>query len=580
MAIQAGDEWIFWTVIAIYLIYLAIAGIQAKKKTETFEDFLVAGRKLGPVLLGLSFGVTYFSAVMIVGGAEFSYVWGMSSMWIAVIDVLVGVFGAYVVLGKRTARMSEELQTLTLSELLGKRYQSEKLRHFTAVITLVFEAIYLVSIFMGLSVLLKYAIPSVPHTISYTIAVILCASITIVYLNVGGSHGAISTDVVESIIMLAGVIGVCVAGLAAIGGVDGLIATLYETGGSVPTAFIADPPALFPVKYIGYILVTSFGVWGMPQMVTRFFTVKKKRSLRWGLVISVIWALIVSMLCWWNGVIGQALYYQYPPAITGYDGFGSSGGGFADIVPAMMNDLLPIALGALFVAAVAAASLTTGEKVILVASAAFVRDYWQPKTKADDRKAMRMTKIVNTIVVFLAAVMALFEVDAVLALCMFAWAALASTTLVPLLFGLFWKKGTKQAALWTGVIAFIVAIVWKMGVYGFTTPADPTNLKEIFPFPFFDWIYNSIIGQYPVGKNVPLGHIHEFIASQIAAFIAFPIISLLTQKHKDRIDPKFVDDLFVKIKQPSGADRADAAAGKMDTPPATAPPPELAGKTN
>ncbi|MHA1820199.1 MAG: sodium:solute symporter family protein [Promethearchaeota archaeon] len=534
-----SHEWIFWSVIGAYLAFLAIAGIRAKGKTHNYEDFMVAGRKIGPLLLGLSFGVTYFSAVMIVGGGEFSYIWGLASVWIGVLNCLVGVFIAFIFFGKRTMRMSEITRSLTASELLGKRYQSETLRKWTALITILFETVYLVSIYMGLSVMLTYAMPSVDPNLSYTIAVILCGVITIIYLNVGGAHGAIATDVVESIIMLSGVASIFIAGLVAVGGIDGLVTTLQAIGQESynnPDALTRVLPGISPVGFISYILVTSFGVWGMPQMITRYFTTKKKKSLRWGLLISVSWALLVSIFSWWNGAIGRAYYYQYKFA----QGF-IPGTSFESIVPALMRDVLPLALAALLFAAVTAASLTTGEKVIMVASSSFARDFYQTHYKVDDQKTWRMTQIMNTVVVVVGIILALLKPDAVLALCMFAWSALAATTLVPYVFGLFWKGGTKKAALWTGVIALIIALTWKMGMRGFCSPAQGCKWGDIFPF-----IPDSFrLLSFKIGSlTVVLKDIHEFIVSQVVAIIIFPIISLLTKKD---LDNDYVNDLFSKV---------------------------------
>src|SRR6056297_3134758 len=259
-----ASESLYWTVFAIYLAFLAVAGIRAKSKTHTFEDFMVAGRSIGPVLLGISFGVTYFSAVMIVGGGEFSYIWGLCSIWVAVINVVVGIFGSFILFGKRTMRLSEEFSALTVPEFLGKRYNSKSLQMFTAVVTLLFETVYLVSIYMGLSVLLKYAMPNLDSELSYTIAVCMCGLITIVYLNIGGAHGAIWTDATEAVIMLAGVLAVFIAGLNAVGGFDGLITTVVNEGDGWigdPDSLTAAPPGAAPFKWLGYVLVTSFGVW-------------------------------------------------------------------------------------------------------------------------------------------------------------------------------------------------------------------------------------------------------------------------------------------------------------------------------
>jgi SSS family transporter len=526
-----------------------VAGIRAKGKTHTFEDYMVAGRKIGPVLLGISFGVTYFSAVMIIGGGEFSFIWGLSSIWIAVIDVLVGVFAIFLLFGNRTMKLSEELNCLTVSEMLGKRYKSEAVQMSTALITLVFETIYLVSIYMGLSILLQYAMPDVAN--AYEIAVIVCGVVTIVYLNVGGAHGTITTDIAESIIMLAAVAFVFFIGLRAVGGLDGLIDTLTKINsapGKDPQGLTHSPPSAAPMAWVGYILVTSFGVWGMPQMISRYFTSNQKKSIKGGLLVACLWALAISLLAWWNGAIGRAYYTQ-----NGYANFPKTAAGtpkFDEVVPMLMKDLMPVWMIALFFAAITAASLTTGEKVIMVASSAFSRDFVQLKTKCSDEKALMITKVMNVVVVVVGILLALEKPDAVLALCMFAWAALSAAILVPYIFGLFWKKGTAKAAFLTGILAMLVAILWKAGIRGFCAPAtgcwqpapyDALNpLFPLFPiewgnFKLFDWTIR--------GTAIPiyLKDIHEFIVAQIAALIIFPVVSLATQKDNDK---EYVDKLF------------------------------------
>jgi SSS family solute:Na+ symporter len=572
MAIDWVTTAIYWVVFVGYLVWLMWVGIRSHEKTKTFNDFMNAGRSIGPLLLGLSFGVTYFSAVMIVGGGEYSFVWGLSSIWIAVIDCVVGVFAMFIMFGKRTMKMSEELGTITVAEMIGKRYQSKAVRQSTALATLVFETIYLVSIFMGLSVLIKYVMPGIDPTLGYTIAVILCGVVTVIYLNVGGSHGAIATDVVESLIMIAGVLVVFIFGLIAVGGVDGLITRLQQialapklNGGMGSTninALTTAPPGSSPMGWLGYVLVTSFGVWGMPQMISRYFTANKNKAIRGGLVISVIWALACSLLAWWNGAIGRAYFWDGTKSTLPAN-FTSD-----EIVPKMITVLLagaPWAV-AIFIAAVAAASLTTGEKVILVASSAFSRDFYQLQTKVSDEKGLRMTRIMNMVIVVIAVILALQNLDAVLALCMFAWAALAAVVLVPYVYGLFWKGGTAKAAFITGMVSLAIALLWKLLVKGFNSPAYPHR----FPDPLlYQWSLNPIY----TGSTILFKDIHEFMISQVFAVIAFPIISILTKKS---INKEYVNTLFDVIteKKPIGSTASfqDITQGKSTGPPKVAEP--------
>ena len=540
MQLEAGVEWIFWTVILIYLAFLAIAGYYAKKKTRTLEDFMVAGRKIGPLLLGLSFGVTYFSAVMIVGGGQFSWLWGIGVVWVASIDVLVGVFLVFVLFGTKTKALGKHFESLTVPQFLSKRYQEPKIQTFTSVVILIFETIYLVSIYMGLSLLLAVAMPG--ETWAYTVAVVICGGITIFYLNVGGAHGAIWTDAAESVIMLAGVVLIFIFGIIAVGGFDAFLGTLREI--EVREGYKSGALTTFPgaggFGIIGYILVTSFGVWGMPQMITRFYTAEKQRSIRWGLVISCVWAFIVAIFAWFNGAIARAYFFKND--ITVYKSIAAGAGESA--VPMLMVFVLPPILVGLFLAAVTAASLTTGEKVIMVAASGFSIDVYQAKTGASDDRTLIITKITTTIIVVIAVFLALLKPAAVLALCMFAWSAMAATILIPYVFGLFWKGGTSKAVLWSGVISLIGTIFW----FVLFRPDAPRAWAAFgFSYPGF----LGAIARVPLLATplfvITVGSIHEFILSQVLALIAFPVVSLLTKDSKP--SNEFLSEIFAIMKR-------------------------------
>lgn len=532
----AGVEWLFWVIIVIYLAFLAIAGFYARKKTKTLEDFMVAGRKIGPIMLGLSFGVTYFSAVMIVGGGQFSWLWGIGVVWVAVIDVLVGVFLVFVLFGTRTKALGEHFESLTVPQFLSKRYQDPQIQTFTSVVILFFETIYLVSIYMGLSLLLAVAMPGNP--IAYFLAVIICGVITIFYLNVGGAHGAIWTDAVESIIMLIGVLAIFFFGIYALGGFDAFLVTLAEVeANEAGKGSLTTFPGAGGFGVIGYILVTSFGVWGMPQMISRFYTAEKQKSIKWGLVVSCTWAFVVAIFAWFNGAIARAYFWENDRKT--YDIIAADAG--ASAVPFLMIAVLPPILIGLFLASITAASLTTGEKVIMVAASGFSIDVYQQKKKASDERTLYVTKLTTTVIVIAAVFLALLRPGAVLAICMFAWAAMAATILIPYVFGLFWKGGTAKAVLWSGAAALIVAIFWFLlfrgaeawAAVGLTYPAALGGAAS------------TVI--WSLGMRITIGSVHEFIVSQLVAVIAFPIISKFTKGSKPA--DEFLSNIFDIMKR-------------------------------
>ncbi len=531
---ETGLEIVYWIVFVLYLTFLALAGYYAKKKTKTLEDFMVASRKIGPLLLGLSFGVTYFSAVMIVGGGVQSWLWGLGVLWIASIDVLVGVFLVFVLFGSRTRVLGKHFNSMTVPQFLAKRYNDSKVQTFTSIIILVFETVYLVSIYMGLSILMSVLMPG--EEFAYLVAVILCGIITIFYLNVGGSHGAIFTDAAESLIMFIGVILIFIAGIIAVGGISGLLngLAIIEQSQGMKEGALRTFPGAGGMGLIGYILVTSFGVWGMPQMISRFYTAEKQKSIRWGLFVSCFWAFAVAIFAWFNGAISRVYYTMHDPSMIA-DGTVNPD----NSVPMLMKAVLHPILAGLFLAAVTAASLTTGEKVIIMAASSFSIDVYQAKTGCSDDTALKVTKITTTTVVVIAVILAIFKPDAVLALCMFAWSVMAAVILIPYVFGLFWKGGTSKGALYSGAVAFIVAILWKVFFRGASLWAmvGASDAYATYMVP----LASTVILTTDL-MTITIGSIHEFIVSQIIALIAFPIISLLTPNSKP--SEEFLTEIF------------------------------------
>ena len=519
---MADSTWIYWAIFIVYIIFLLAMGIQSKKKTSTLSDYLVAGRSIGPILLGLSVGVTYFSASLLVGSGPFGARWGLSVVWIGVINAVVGIGLNMVIFGDRTRALSQEIECLTVPELLGKRYQSKSVQKLVAIITFVFEIVYLVAVYMGLSTLFSVIMPNTNN--AYIIAVMICGIITIAYLTTGGSHGAIVTDVFESIIMLVGVVLIFVIGLNRVNGFTGMNSIL-ENYNPEFTEF----PGAGGFTVIGIIIVSSVGIWGSPQMISRYFTAKDRRSTKWSLVISLSWGLVIATLAYINANIGFAFLLENPDPNLSV--------GADNLIPVFMLDIMNPWLAAIFIACVTAASLTTGEKIILVATSAISRDVYQLNTDASDEKTMKITKISTVVVVVAAVGIAMLQPAAILALTFFAFSSMASVVLVPYIYGLYWKKGTAKAAFITGLVCAIINIAWWFCISG----SSAKLLSGVFPlFPDVAAFKLFNLGN----MEITLGSINEFIPAQMVAMILFPLISKYTQPP----EKEFVDNIFASMK--------------------------------
>jgi SSS family solute:Na+ symporter len=564
MAFTPTDTIIFWVTFVAYLTALALFGVYSKKKTKSIQDFMVANRSIGAVLTGLSYGATYFSAVLLIGCPGLTWMLGSQWMLVTLLNLSFGTLGAFLILGNRTRRMSAHLGALTMPEMLAKRYQDEKLIRPTAGIVLaVFQTIYLVSIFTGLSLLLQILFPGVGQA-AYIIAVILCGSITAIYLIIGGSHSAILSDLMESLIMITGLIVIILAGVWAAGGLSGLNANIYADLAAAGAAANATPPEayfaansdawfLFPnalsMSMIGMGLVTTFGTWGSPQMSTRFFAAKSRRSIRYGMLIACVWVFVVSFCAWFAGYVGRGQPIVGGATASLKDFATTMFGGTLPknwheyTMPWLLTEanFVPLWMSALFLAGTTAASLTTGEKLILVASGSIARDFYQQGIAKDknvnDEKTLKITRISVIGIVIIAVVLAINPPAMILDLCMFSWASLNAFTLIPFIAGLYWKGGTRRAALISGLIALGVAVTW----FVLFNPKWTTVGLPVIPS-----AQQMVIIDTPWFKAKP-GDIHEFIVSQLVAIPSFFIISILDKKGKP--EPAFLKKLFDFIKQ-------------------------------
>lgn len=538
--------WIYWVVFGAYLVYMLIAGIRAKEKSNTLSDFLVAGRNIGPLLMGLSLGVTYFSASLLIGAGTYAGRYGLGTLWIGAMNAVLGVGLFTVIFGNRTRAFSAETNCLTVPEMLGTRYQSKGLQLFTALVTFVFEILYLVAVYMGLSSLFSIIMPGLEN--AYGWSVLFCGVITIVYIVVGGSQGAIATDLIESLIMLAGVLILLFAGMNYIGGFPQLNDVLTNaTGlGLGYTVF----PGVNAFALVGYICVSSIGIWGSPQMISRYFTAKNKRSIKGGLTVSLIWASLVAVIAYLNGCIALAYNVQFPLA-----GLTSNKSNLIPLYMLQIFQEMPW-LGALFLAAVAAASLTTEEKIILVSASAISRDFYQTASKCSDEKALKVTRVSTILIVAIAVWISVMSIPEILVVTFFAFSTFAAAFLIPYFFGLYWKGGTKAAAITTSIICTLVNIIWWFGV---STSSGALVAGGVFPY--FKDISSADAFMF-AGAMVKWGAVNEFFPSMIIGLIIFPIISKFTKKP----DPKFVEDIFTAMKGKKEVVQTESAPNNTSEP--------------
>ncbi len=484
--------------LVIFFAIMISVGLFTRKRANSVEGFVLGGRNVGPWLTAFAFGTSYFSAVVFVGYAgQFGWKYGIATTWVGIGNALIGSLLAWVVLGRRTRVMTQHLGASTMPDFFGKRFNSNALRIAASAIVFIFLIPYTASLYNGLSRLFGMA-----FDIPYPVYVIIMATLTGVYVILGGYMATAVNDFIQGMVMIVGIIAVIAAVLSGNGGFMNAINELSQFTSDVAvsegqagafTSFFGPDP----LNLLGVIILTSLGTWGLPQMVHKFYTIKDEKAVKTGTIISTIFAMIIAGGCYFLGGFGR-LYDS--PAL--YDADGSII--YDAIIPTMLSTLPDILIG-IVVVLVLSASMSTLSSLVLTSSSTMTLDFIKGNIvkKMSDKAQLLTIRVLIVFFIVISVVLALNPPMFIAQLMGISWGALAGAFLAPFLYGLFWKKTTKLS-VWA---SFIVGI-------GIT-------------------VVNMFTGF--IGSSINAGAI-----AMIAGLIVVPVVSLITPK----MDRKKVDQIF------------------------------------
>ncbi len=491
--------------LVVFFGIMVTIGFYCKKHSTDVSGFVLGGRSVGPWLTAFAYGTSYFSAVIFVGYAgQFGWKFGIASTWIGLGNAFLGSLLAWVVLGRRTRLMSQHLESATMPEYFGKRYDSTALKIAASVLVFVFLIPYTASLYNGLSRLFAMAFPikGLSEAEGYTICVIIMAVLTGVYVIAGGYMATAINDFIQGIIMIIGIVAVIAAVLSENGGFTESLKGLSEIGanGEYNSFFGPDPLNLLFV-----VILTSLGTWGLPQMVQKFYAIKSEQDINKGTIISTVFALIVAGGCYFLGGFGRL--FSDKLNVTG----GTPAGGFDSIIPTMLSGLDTIII-AVVIVLVLSASMSTLSSLVLTSSSTLTLDLIRGHIvkKMPEKKQVFIMRIFVVVFVAVSAIIAINKdkLGYIADMMGISWGALAGAFLAPFLYGLYWKRTTK-AAVWAS--------------FGFGTVLMVLNMLAR---PYFPEILQS-----PINSGV---------IAMLGGLIIVPVVSLLTPKpDKKKTDEKF-----------------------------------------
>ncbi len=442
-------------VLVLYVVGMLALGYLASRRTRTLGDFFLAGRNLGPWISAFAYGTTYFSAVLFIGYAgRIGWGFGLSSLWIVVGNTVLGSLLAWLVLARRTRRLTESLHAMTMPEFLEARYGSPFLRILSALVIFVFLVPYSASVYIGLSYLFD-AVLGIP----YRYALAFMALLTGVYLLMGGYLAVSLTDAVQGAIMLFG--SFFLAGYLLtrpeVGGIDGALVKLASINPRLVSA--VGPSGFWPL--FGLMVLTSLGPWGLPQMVQKFYAIRSEEVVRTATVVVTIFAFVCTFGAYFSGALTH-LFFETPPLVQGKPD--------PDLLmPHLIATVVPPSFALVFLLLVFSASMSTLSSLVLVSSSAIVIDLFPQGSHLRSLLSMRLF---CGFFVALSLILALYRISFIVNLMSISWGTVAGSFIAPYLWGLYWKRGNKWGAF-ASVLTGLGIGLFGSSAFGFQSSVLP-----------------------------------------------------------------------------------------------------------
>lgn len=446
--------------IALYASVLLVIGFLASRKMHDIRDYFASGKKLGFFNVAFSARATGESAWLLIGLTGMGYAMGVKAFWV-VLGEMIGVGGAWLLMSRRFKRLSDRYDSITVPDYLESRLRDSGhwLRLIAAGSLLIFVPIY-----AGAQV---FATGDAFNSFlgwDHIMGAAVGFAVVMLYITQGGFTAVVWSDVFQGSLMFLGLVSLPIVILLEVGGITNVTETLRaadphllslhgpgvagEDGVIAPGSGGWTTGTIFSIVGLAAI---GIGFWGSPQVFVRYISMKNEKQIAPGATTALVWTLLADSGAVLVGVFGRA--YFTPEQL---------GGDHEAILPTAALEMLPAFLTGIFIAMVLSAIMSTIDSLLVVASSAGVRDYWQ-KTRHPDMPDATLVKLSRKVTVVLSLIAFGIGLGLLLRdrekplfwIIIFGWSGIAATFCPTMILSLFWKGLTSLGAKCAMVAGFL-----------------------------------------------------------------------------------------------------------------------------
>jgi len=438
------------------------------------RDYYAGGKRFSFWASAFSARATGESAWLLLGLTGMGAMIGMKAFWVVVGEV-IGVACAWLLMCRRFKRLTDRYDAITIPDYLEARFrdESKRLRIVAAGALVVFVTIYVSAQIHATGTAFESFLG-----MNYFAGAIVGFGIVLIYILSGGFVAVVWSDVFQGILMFVGLVTLPAVGLWLAGGWDVMAAGLTSIDPSLMTwSGKGGWNLLTTIEVVGLSLI-GLGFMGSPQIFVRFLALRSEKEVAPGAAVAIIWTLLADSGAVLTGMVGRHL-------LVGQD-LGTSG---QDVLPLLVEFALPAMLVGLFIAIVLSAIMSTVDSLLVVASSAAVRDWYQQVRHPDipddalltkSRKVTFVLAIISLVIALVVAVVN--EKQSVFWFVIFGWSGISATFCPTIILSLAWPGFTARGALWAMITGFLAVPLFKFGATSIPIIGTAfVNLTELPP---------------------------------------------------------------------------------------------------
>lgn len=473
----------FYTVLVLYLGIMAFIGWYAGRKTNSIGDFFVLSGKAGVLVSGIAYFSTQFSMGTFLGTPGTIYGVGYAGMAISVPGAVFCMILPALLIGRKLITLGHKYGFLTMADYLTDRYHSKKMSGVLGVMMLFFLVPMMGAQIIGAGVIV-HVFTGLPEWVG----VVGMGIVVILYCMSGGMKGAMMTDVIQGSLMIATAVVTFIVSVVMGGGFSNINHTLQ----SMNEAYLTFPGAngYMPwTYYVSNIVLWSFFTMGQPHLFTKFFAMKDHKTMFKAILLGTAGMFFSATLIEWAGVNGIASIQNIEKA--------------DQIIPMILQRGMNPFLASIFIAGIVAAGMSTIDGILVTTTGAVTRDIYQKIINKDatDENVMKLSKVVTVIIGIIVICFGVFQPGSIFEINLFAFSGMA-IFVVPILFGIYWKKATAKGAIASVIVGIISLLLFTLNP---SVKALAMGFHALFPTTIIASIVMIVVSKFtetPPQENI------------------------------------------------------------------------------